>query len=110
MSPNAIDDGAREREDARARRRRMAHDARAIVDAPAWATALMSGLRADALPFLHKKCPPVKDTYKRWFWKQPVPTSSYLIAIVVADLEARLADLAVTKEGFCAAGGVGVHF
>ena len=28
-------------------------------------------------------------TYKRWFWKQPVPTSSYLIAIVVADLEAR---------------------
>jgi leukotriene-A4 hydrolase len=61
----------------------------AVVDAPQWATALMSGLQAESLPFIHKKCPSVKDTYKRWFWKQPVPTSSYLIAIVVADLEAR---------------------
>ena len=61
----------------------------AVVDAPQWATALMSGLRADALPFIHKKCPPVQDGYRSWFWKQPVPTSSYLIAVVVADLEAR---------------------
>ena len=60
----------------------------AVVDAPAWATALMSGLAAPrGLPLTTP--PPERDGCVRTFWKQPVPTSTYLVAIVVADLEAR---------------------
>ena len=61
----------------------------AIVDAPRWSTALMSGLQADSLPFISKKCQPLEEGFKRWHWKQLVPTSTYLIAIVVAELESR---------------------
>jgi len=49
----------------------------------------MSGLAAKGLPFLSPRCPPAPAGCARTFWKQPVPTSTYLIAIVVAELEAR---------------------
>ncbi|KAH8044532.1 epoxide hydrolase [Aureococcus anophagefferens] len=60
----------------------------AVVDAPAWATALMSGLQANGLPLVTPSLD-LPEGYNRSFFKQPVPTSTYLVAIVVADLERR---------------------
>ena len=60
----------------------------AVVDAPAWSTALMSGLQANGLPLVTPSLD-LPEGYKRSFFKQPVPTSTYLVAIVVADLERR---------------------
>ena len=63
----------------------------AVVDAPAWATSLLSALHAPrGLPFQNRRCPTEPPPgFARSHWKQPVPTSSYLVAIVVAELESR---------------------
>jgi len=56
----------------------------AVILAPFWATVLMSAL---------EKCPPINHVTKLGWtifeWTQPVPVSSYLVAMAVGKLESR---------------------
>jgi len=55
----------------------------ARVTAPAWATVLMSALEAPP------QGPPAPTSKKVFGWNQPVPTSTYLIALAAGDLASR---------------------
>eukprot|EP00640_Fibrocapsa_japonica_P000892 CAMPEP_0113937178 /NCGR_PEP_ID=MMETSP1339-20121228/3858_1 /TAXON_ID=94617 /ORGANISM="Fibrocapsa japonica" /LENGTH=681 /DNA_ID=CAMNT_0000939853 /DNA_START=95 /DNA_END=2137 /DNA_ORIENTATION=+ /assembly_acc=CAM_ASM_000762 len=56
----------------------------AVVKAPDWSTVLMS-----ALSMAEPKAHPCGPGEKVFYWNQPVPVSSYLVALVVGELESR---------------------
>jgi leukotriene-A4 hydrolase len=69
----------------------------AIVSAPEWATVLMSALQVDAntlVPIAMGSSNVVRpseaaSSKKRYFWNQPVPTSTYLVALAAGNLASK---------------------
>ena len=62
----------------------------ARVSSPAWSTVLMSALAVKECPLpdsVTKLLPPIKDTsMKTFYWHQPLPVSSYLVAFAAGKL------------------------
>jgi leukotriene-A4 hydrolase len=64
----------------------------AVVQAPSWCTVLMSALsedidvRCDNAANVSSRSDNAKSTFR---WRQPVPTSSYLVALAAGKLEYR---------------------
>lgn len=55
----------------------------AHIEAPAWATVLMSALRQPSKETVGK------DGRRTYVWSQPVPIPSYLVALAVGELDSR---------------------